>query len=245
MGIDVDLAAPLRELRIKIFADGADATTFPDFCKNPLVKGFTTNPTIMSAAGVEDYEYFARGVLAQIGERPISFEVFADEWPEMERQARKISSWGENVYVKIPITNTQGESTATLVQRLAAESIKLNITAIMTLEQVETARDALGARSPAYVSVFAGRIADTGVDPVPAVRDAVRLLEKHPNIELIWASPREVLNVFHAESAGCHIITLTLDLIHKLRLVGTDLNEYSLETVRMFHRDAAKARLAL
>lgn len=245
MGVDIERRTGLQELRVRIYADGADAATFPDLCKNPLVKGFTTNPTIMNDAGVEDYERFARDVLAQIGDRPVSFEVFADDLLDMERQSRKISSWGGNVYVKIPITNTQGESTAPLVKRLAEQSIKLNITAVMTLEQVRTARDALGTQTPAYISIFAGRIADAGVDPIPVVRDAVRLLGKHPNIEVIWASPREVLNVFHAESAGCHVITLTNDLIKKLRLVGTDLSEYSLETVRMFHRDAAKARLAL
>lgn len=245
MGIDVELPGPLRNLRIKIFADGADAAAIQELREHPLVKGFTTNPTIMHDAGVEHYEHFAQDILRHIGARPISFEVFSDHQDEMERQARKIAAWGPNVYVKIPITNTRGESTAPLVSRLAAESIKINITAVMTVGQVQTARDALGKSTPSYISIFAGRIADSGVDPIPIVREAVRLADAHRNIELIWASPREVLNVFHAESAGCHIITLTHGLIKKLSLVGADLNEYSLETVRMFHRDAAAARLVL
>jgi transaldolase len=245
MGGDIDKQLDLQKLHVKIFADGADAASIRELCKNPLVKGFTTNPTIMRSAGIDDYESFARSLLETIGNLPISFEVFSDEQDEMERQARKIASWRGNVYVKIPITNTRGESTATLVRRLSSDGIQLNITAVMTLEQVECARAALQAPAPAYVSIFAGRIADSGIDPIPAVREAVSLLADRPNIELIWASPREVLNVFHAESAGCHIITLTYDLIKKLSLVGTDLNDYSLETVRMFHRDAAAAKLVL
>lgn len=246
MGIGaIGQRADLHELRVKIFADGADMAAISELCKNPLIKGFTTNPTIMREAGVESYETFARGVLEMIDARPVSFEVFDDEPVEMERQARKIASWGRNVYVKIPITNTRGDSTGPLTRRLAGDGIKINVTAVLTLDQVQRARDALGTAAPAYISVFAGRIADTGVDPVSTVREGVRLLRAHPNIELIWASPRELLNVFHAEAAGCHVITLTKDLIKKLAMVGTDLNEYSLETVRMFYRDAAEARLVL
>ncbi|HEX5274836.1 MAG TPA: transaldolase [Candidatus Rubrimentiphilum sp.] len=235
----------LNGLRIKIFADGADRATMLDLYRNPLIKGFTTNPTMMRSAGVSGYEEFARGVLADIPDRPISFEVFSDDEGEMGRQARTIAGWGANVYVKIPVTNTLGKSTAGLVHRLAADSIKVNVTALMTLAQVSEMGDVLRGPVPACVSVFAGRIADTGVDPVPIMAEAVRILADSPNIELIWASPREVLNIFHAESAGCHIITATHDLLKKLHLVGKDLGEYSLETVKMFYRDAAAANLAL
>jgi len=235
----------INALRTKIFADGADRATIVEMCENPLVQGFTTNPTMMRSAGVSDYETFARDVLGAVGDRPISFEVVSDSNDEMERQARKIASWGKNVYVKIPITNTQGEPTTRVVKRLAAEGIKLNLTALMTLEQVAQSRDALGPSVPAFVSVFAGRIADTGVDPVPLMRDAVALLADRPNIELIWASPREILNLFHADSVRCHIITMTADLVKKLSLVGKNLDEYSLDTVKMFQRDAAEAKLVL
>ena len=214
-------------------------------CENPLIKGFTTNPTMKRADGVRDYEIFARSVLEKIGKRPISFEVFGDDETEMERQARKIASWPGDVYVKIPATNTKGEGTAHLVRRLAGDGIRVNVTAMMTLEQVVAVRDALGAAAPAYASFFAGRIADTGRDPVPLVRQAVDLLRDFPNIELIWASPRELLTIFHAEAAGCHIITLTKELIGKLPLVGKSLDDFSLEAVRMFYRDAAAANLTL
>ncbi len=235
----------MERLRIKLFADGADADAMIGLCANPLIKGFTTNPTMMRNDGVKDYERFARSVLEKIGERPISFEVLSDDEHEMERQARKIASWPGNVYVKIPVTDTHGKSTADLVRRLAGDGIRVNVTALMTLEQVATVRDALGTAVPGYASFFAGRIADTGRDPVPLVREAVGLLEGSSNIELIWASPRELLNIFHAEAAGCHIITLTRELIAKLALVGKSLDEFSLETVQMFYRDATASGLAL
>ncbi len=241
----VSAVKPLEDLHVKIFADGADQKTMVDLCANPLIRGFTTNPTMMRMAGVADYEAFARSVLLGIGNRPISFEVFSDDAAEMERQARTIASWGENVYVKIPVTDTAGNSTGTLVRKLAGDGMKLNVTALMTLAQVEQARDALGTAAPAYISLFAGRIADTGVDPVPIVSQAVSMLADHKNIELIWASPRELLNLFHAESAGCHVITMTQELIKKLAVVGKDLDAYSLETVKMFYEDGARAKLAL
>jgi transaldolase len=234
----------LSSLRTKVFADGADRKTIVELCANPIVKGFTTNPSMMRSAGVSDYETFARGVLEAIGNRPVSFEVLSDDTVEMERQARKIGAWGANVFVKIPITNTRGEPTSSLVERLAGDGVKLNITALMTLAQVAQARDALRS-APAFISLFAGRIADTGTDPVPIVRDAVAMLADRPNIELIWASPREVLNLFHAASAGCHVITMTHDLIKKLPIVGKDLDEYSLDTVKMFYEDGARANLLL
>ncbi len=241
---DANTVTALERLRIKIFADGADLATMLELSANPLIKGFTTNPTMMRAAGVTDYEAFAQAVLEKIRDRPISFEVFSDESDEMERQARTIASWGSNVYVKIPVSNTKGESTQKLVQRLAGEGIKLNVTALMTLPQVARVREALTG-APAYISVFAGRIADTGVDPVPIVSKAVAMLADRPNIELIWASPRELLNIFHADAAGCHIITATPDLLRKLPLVGKSLDEFSLDTVKMFYRDAAAAGLTL
>lgn len=246
MGNDkVDLVSGLQSLRVKLFADGADSATIRKLCENPLVKGFTTNPTMMHSAGVSNYETFARDVLDTIGDRPISFEVFSDDDREMERQARKITSWGSNVYVKIPITNTKGKSTKELTQRLAADGIKLNITAVTTTRQVEEAGIAIESATPAYISVFAGRIADTGVDPVPMMRESVQILKSLPNVELIWASPREVLNIFHAESAGCHVITLTNDLLKKLPTIGKDLEEFSLDTVKMFYEDGARANLVL
>ncbi len=236
---------PLESLRVKIFADGADASTMIELCGNPLIKGFTTNPTVMRTSGVTHYERFARRVLEGIGERPISFEIFGDGADEMERQARKIASWPGNVYVKVPVTNTKGESTTDLLRRLTADGIKVNVTALMTLEQLASVREALGKVVPAYVSLFAGRIADAGIDPVPLARQALKILQGHANIELIWASPRELLNVFHAESAGCHVVTLTMDLLAKLPLVGKNLQEFSLDTVKMFHRDALAANLTL
>ena len=231
----------LGDLKVKLFADGADRAGILRMYANPLIRGFTTNPTLMRQAGVTDYEAFAKDVLTAVTDRPISFEVFADEFPEMERQALKISGWGENVYTKIPVTNTRRESSLDLVCRLARRGVKLNVTALMTLEQVKEVAGALGGGPPAYVSMFAGRIADTGCDPVPIMAEAVDILRPYPNVELIWASPREVLNIFHAEAAGCHIITATHDLLHKLALIGKDLDDYSLDTVKMFHRDAAQA----
>ncbi len=231
----------LGDLKVKLFADGADRAGILRMYANPLIRGFTTNPTLMRQAGVTDYEAFAKDVLTAVTDRPISFEVFADEFPEMERQALKISGWGENVYTKIPVTNTRRESSLDLVCRLARRGVKLNVTALMTLRQVNEVATALAGGPPAYVSMFAGRIADTGCDPVPIMAEAVDILRPYPNVELIWASPREVLNIFHAEAAGCHIITATHDLLHKLELVGKDLDDYSLDTVKMFHRDAAQA----
>ncbi len=235
----------LAELRVKIFADGADQASMFELYRNPLIKGFTTNPTLMRKAGVPDFESFALAVLKTITDRPISFEVFSDEFDEMERQARKIARWGNNVYVKIPITNTLGKSSLPLVRRLAQSGIQLNVTALMTLEQVCGAREALAGGPPAFVSLFAGRVADTGCDPVPLMAQAVDLLKAHRNVELIWSSPREVLNIFQADAIGCHVITVTSDLLKKLDLVGKDLTEFSLETVEMFRNDAVKAGYTL
>jgi transaldolase len=213
--------------------------------RNPLIKGFTTNPTLMRKAGVADYQAFALDILRAIPDRPISFEVFSDDFTEMARQARKIVGWGENVYVKIPITNTQGESSAKLVHDLAREGVKLNVTALTALDQVGEMSAALAGGPPAIVSVFAGRVADTGRDPVPMMATAVELLRPYPNIELIWASPRELLNIFQADAIGCHIITVTNDILKKLNLIDKDLHEYSLDTVKMFHDDAMKAGYTL
>ena len=231
----------LSELRVKLFADGADRTQIVAAGANPLIRGFTTNPTLMRAAGVKNYEAFARGVLEVITDRPISFEVFADEFSEMERQARKIANWAENVYVKIPVTNTRRESSLDLVQRLAHSGVQINVTAVLTLDQVRDASAALGGGAPAVVSVFAGRIADTGRDPVPLMAAAVELVSVYPNVELIWASPRELLNIFQANDVGCHIITVTDNVLAKLKTVGKDLHDYSLDTVQMFYTDASRS----
>ena len=231
----------ISNLKIKLFADGADCGQIIKSQANPLIRGFTTNPTLMRAAKVTDYEAFARDVLQVVAQHPISFEVFADEFPEMERQARKIASWGDNVYAKIPITNTKRESSMQLACRLAHSGVKVNITAAMTLDQVRDAALAVGNAAPAVISVFAGRIADTGRDPVPMMAAAVELISMYPNIELIWASPRELLNVFQANDIGCHIITVTESLLAKLDCVGRDLHDYSLDTVMMFHRDATRS----
>lgn len=211
----------------------------------PWIKGFTTNPTLMRKAGISDYAGFAKQVLAAIPDRPISFEVFSDDFCEMERQAIEISQWGPNVYVKIPITNTRGEDSVDLCRRLAGRGLKLNVTALLTLDQVRKAAAALAAGPPACISVFAGRIADTGVDPVPLMRCAVQTLAPNPNLELIWASPRELLNIIQASEIGCHIITVTNDILGKLELLGKDLDTYSLDTVKMFHRDAAASGFSL
>jgi len=236
---------PLSELKVKIFADGADKASMLEMYWNPLIKGFTTNPTLMRKAGVADYEAFALDVLRAIPDRPISFEVFSDEFAEMERQARKIASWGGNVYVKIPVTNTRQEPSLGVIRELSAAGVKVNVTAMMTLDQVRDVCAALAGGAPAIVSVFAGRVADTGRDPVPLMAAAVELVRVYPNIELIWASPRELLNIFHADEIGCHIITVTNDLLKKLNQVGKDLHEFSLETVKMFHDDAQKAGYSL
>ncbi len=236
---------PISQLKVKIFADGADKAGILRLYANPLIKGFTTNPTLMRKAGIADYRAFALDLLAAIPDRPISFEVFSDEFDEMARQARIIARWGENVYVKIPVTNTRGESSVPLLRNLAAAGIKVNVTALATVAQVAAVAPALGGGPPACVSVFAGRVADTGRDPVPMMAEAVALLAPHPNLELIWASPRELSNIFHADSIGCHIITVTHDILAKLPLVGKDLAEYSLDTVKMFRDDAVKAGFAI
>jgi transaldolase len=233
--------ATLADFKIKLFADGADKAGMLEMYRNPWIKGFTTNPTLMRKAGVKDYCAFAKEVLAEIPDRPISFEVFSDDFNEMERQAFEIASWGDQVNVKVPVTDTKGTPTYEVIRRLSSAGVKLNVTAMMTLEQVENVAACLKDGPPSFVSVFAGRIADTGRDPVPLMRTAVELLTDVPQVELIWASPRELLNVFHAEAAGCHIITATNDILKKLNLVGKDLTDYSLDTVRMFYRDALLA----
>ena len=231
----------LVDLRTKIFADGAELDGMLAMYREPHIKGFTTNPTLMRKAGVADYRAFAKQVVAAIPDRPISFEVFSDEFTDMERQAREIATWGDQVYVKIPVTNTRGQPAYDLVHQLSHSGVKLNVTAIMGLEQVREVVAALKGGSPSNVSVFAGRIADTGRDPVPHMVAAMELLRPEPNAELIWASPRELLNVFQADYVGCHIITATNDILKKLSLVDKDLDQYSLETVEMFYKDARAA----
>jgi transaldolase len=229
------------KLKIKIFADGADRRGILDLYKNPLIQGFTTNPTLMRQVGIVDYEAFAREILAEIPDRPFSLEVFSDDFDEMGRQARKLAALGPNVYVKIPITNTHGDSAACLIRQLTAENIKLNITALMTVEQVRTASAALAGSPSAYISVFAGRVADAGVDPLPLMRESLAVMKPQPQLELIWASPREIFNLVQADEIGCHIITVTHELLKKLPGLGKDLTEFSLDTVKMFHRDALAA----
>jgi len=231
----------IEQLSVKIFADGADLDGILELYKNPYISGFTTNPTLMRKSGISDYERFARQILEHITDRPISFEVFSDKFDEMERQARKIATWGKNVYVKIPVTNSRRESSMNLVRHLASEGIQLNVTALMTLEQVRITSEALEGHAPSYISVFAGRIADTGRDPIPLMKEAVGIMSPYKEQELIWASPRELLNIFHADEIGCHVITVTHDLLKKLSLVGKELDEYSLDTVKMFYEDALKA----
>jgi len=231
----------LTDLRVKIFADGADKAEILALAQNPLIKGFTTNPTLMRKAGVVDYTKFADEVLRSITARPISFEVFSDEFDEMSRQARVIAAWGPNVYVKIPITNTRREPSHDLVRQLSHAGVKVNVTAVLTLDQVDGISRCFADGVPGCVSVFAGRVADTGRDPVPLMAAAVECLASRPDVELIWASPRELLNIFQADQIGCHIITVTADLLKKLALVGKNLDEYSLETVKMFHEDARNA----
>ena len=235
----------VSDLRVAIFADGAEKAGMLEMYAKPYIKGFTTNPSLMRKAGVTDYERFARDILQAIPDRPISFEVFADEFAEMARQARKIATWGDNIRVKIPISNTRRESAVPLCERLTQEGIPLNVTAIFTLEQVRAVVDAVQGGAPTYVSVFAGRIADTGMDPVPLMAEAVRRLSAAPNTELIWASPRELFNIFQADEIGCHVITVTNDILKKLSLVGKDLGDYSLETVKMFYDDENGAGFAL
>ncbi len=235
----------LSQLAVKIFADGADQAGMLDMYAKPYIKGLTTNPTLMRKAGIADYRAFARDILAAIVDKPVCFEVFADDFAEMERQALEIAAWADNVYVKIPITNTRRESSAALVKRLTDRRVKLNVTAIMTLAQVREITAALNPATPSYVSVFAGRIADTGLDPQPLMLEAVKMLKANANAQLVWASTREVLNIFQADAIGCHIITVTRDILSKLALVGYDLTEYSLDTVKMFHDDAQSAGFSL
>ncbi len=231
----------IDQLSVKIFADGADKAGMLEMYAKPFIKGLTTNPTLMRKAGITDYRVFAKDILQVIPDRSISFEVFSDEFEEMERQAHEIAGWGEHVYVKIPVTNTRQQPSYELVRRLSSSGVKVNVTALMTLEQVREVVDALSADVPSYVSVFAGRIADTGRDPMPLMSAAVELLNLKPQSELIWASPRELLNIFQADAIGCHIITVTNDILKKLSLVGYDLGAYSLDTVKMFHNDAQQA----
>lgn len=231
----------VAELRVKIFADGADKAGMLEMYNNPLIKGFTTNPTLMRKAGINDYKVFAQDIVKAISDRPISLEVFSDEFDEMERQALEISSWGDNINIKIPVMNTRRQTSYDLVRRLSKAGVKLNVTAMMTLEQVREVSAALADAPHAYVSVFAGRIADTGRDPVPLMAAAVELLRPYPKLELIWASPRELLNIFQADAIGCHVITVTNDVLKKLNIVGKDLDDFSLDTVKMFHSDAQKA----
>ncbi len=239
------ISRPAPTVGLKIFADGANLADFVRLREGGLVSGFTTNPTLMHRAKITDYEDFARKLLDLIPDQPISLEVFSDEFDDMRRQAEKIAGWGENVYVKVPITNTRGQSSLDLVAALAAEGVKLNVTAILTLAQVAGAVDAAHPDTPMIVSVFAGRIADTGVDPVPVMRAAVALASVKPRAEVLWASPREVLNIYQASECGCHIITATPEILQKLEMSGKDLGELSLETVTMFRRDAISAGFTL
>lgn len=239
------VAPSVANLKVKIFADGADRASMLDMNKNDIVKGLTTNPSLMRKAGVTDYEAFARDILSAIKTKPISFEVFSDEFDEMERQALKIASWGENVYVKIPVMNTKTQTAYALIKRLAVRGVKLNVTAMMTSLQVRDVVANLNPAVPSCVSVFAGRIADTGRNPLPIMKESVALAAANPLCEVIWASPRELLNIFEADSIGCQIITVTGDILKKLSLVGYDLDTYSLDTVKMFYKDAVEARFQI
>jgi transaldolase len=239
------LNAVRDELNVKIFADGADLDNILALSADRRIAGFTTNPTLMWKAGLTNYEEFAKRLLERITEHPISFEVFADDAPEMRRQALKIAEWGENVYVKIPVSTTGGESMAPLVRELSEAGVKVNVTALFTTAQVELITEAVRHGAPSYISVFAGRIADAGIDPVPIMQRSVDIMVEAPLSELIWASPREILNVVQADQIGCHVITVTHDLLKKLDLLGKDLLQYSLETVQMFHRDAVAAGFSL
>lgn len=239
------MVASAQDLSIDLFADGADQQAIAALARNPLVKGFTTNPTLMRAVGVTDYEAFALELVRTVPDLPISFEVFSDEFSEMEHQAQRLASWGDQVYVKIPVTNTRGERSATLISRLSERGVKLNVTAILTLEQVREVSAALAGGAPSIVSVFAGRIADTGQDPVPVMQESLEVLRPHPQQRLLWASTREIYNVVQADQIGCHIITVTHDVLKKLPMLGRNLGELSLDTVRMFHEDAVAAGLEL
>ncbi len=235
----------ISDLRVKIFADGAELAGMLEMYAKPYIKGFTTNPTLMHKAGLTDYRAFAHSILDKIKDKPISFEVFSDDFSDMERQAREIATWGSNVYVKIPVTNTRGDSSNDLVRRLSHEGVNLNVTALMTQEQVRTVVQSLSGGAPSCVSVFAGRIADTGCDPVPLMSECLKIMRDIPDSELIWASPRELLNIFQADEIGCHIITVTNDVLKKLALVGKDLTEFSLDTVKMFYDDGRNAGFSL
>jgi transaldolase len=235
------VVSDVKKLKVKLFADGADLAGMKEMAADPMIKGFTTNPTLMKKAGVTNYKAFAADVLKAIPDRPVSFEVFADDFGQMEAQALEIASWGKNVNVKIPVTNTKREFAGQVIERLSKQGVKLNVTALLTLEQVERVTERLDAKTPAIISVFAGRIADTGVDPMPIMQKSVQVMKAKPKAELIWASPRELLNVFQADAVGCHIITATNDILKKLALVGKDLDQYSLETVEMFYKDAKAA----
>ena len=235
----------VEQLKVKIFADGADRAGMLEMAAKPHIAGLTTNPTLMNKAGIKDYRAFAKDILSVIKDKPISFEVFCDDFEEMERQAKEIASWGDNVYAKIPVTNCSGEPATKLIRTLAKAKVKQNVTALMTLAQVRDVSLALEDHAPSNISVFAGRIADTGVDPLPLMAAAVEMMRPYKTQELIWASPRELLNIFHADSIGCHIITVTNDILKKLSLVGKDLNEYSLDTVKMFYSDATAAGFKL
>ncbi len=235
------MIANTQNIKVQLYADGADIKQILVLTNNPLIKGFTTNPSLMRAAGVTDYEQFARELLHLVPNHPISFEVFADDLGLMEKQALQIATWGKNVYVKIPVTNTKGESTASIIRRLSNAKIALNVTAILTLQQAQEVADALAVDTPAVVSIFAGRIADTGVDPIPLMIKAKEILRSKPKAELLWASTRELLNIFHAEQSGTDIITVPYNLLQRLDLIGKDLQEYSLDTVKVFYKDAVEA----
>ena len=235
----------IEDLKIKIFSDGADKKEMLDMNSKTLIKGFTTNPSLMKKTGIKNYEAFAKDILSIIKEKPISFEVFSDDFDEMERQAMKIASWANNVYVKIPITNTKKQNSAKLIKRLSEKKVKLNITAIMTLDQVKTVVKILDKKIPNIISVFAGRIADTGRDPIPIMKDCLNEMKNYPNSELLWASSRELLNIIQSDNIGCHIITVTNDIINKLELINFDLEEYSLNTVKTFYKDASEANFKI
>jgi transaldolase len=235
----------LSQLKVKIFADGADKAAMLDMYAKPYIKGLTTNPTLMRKAGIANYRAFAKDILTHINDKPVCFEVLADDFAQMEHQALEIAGWADNVYVKIPITNTKRETSRELVKRLSDRQVKLNVTAIMTLAQLEDVMTALNPATASYLSVFAGRIADTGIDPLPLMRKAVEMLKVNGNAELVWASSRETYNIFQAEAIGCQVITVTNDILNKLALIGYDLTEYSLDTVKMFYNDARKAGFSL
>jgi transaldolase len=235
----------LSQLKVKIFADGADKAAMLDMYARPYIRGLTTNPTLMRKSGIANYRAFAKEILSQINDKPVCFEVLADDFAEMERQALEIASWANNVYVKVPVTNTKRETSCALVKRLADRQVKLNVTAIMTLPQVQEVSVALNPDTASYVSVFAGRIADTGIDPLPLMAAAVDMLKVNTKAELVWASTREILNIFQANDIGCQVITVTNDILRKLSLIGYDLTEYSMDTVKMFYDDAQRAGFSL